>query len=1126
MKARFSCYARCALVSMLTGQAGLLPAGACRTGEVMTMRSVLCAVATATALAAVPAGAAVAKADQPGHPAASAARGAGAVAVAHAGQRISTTGLHMVSGVVRDQTGRGLSGVCILADGAGGVVRTARTSANGSYELSLPRAGTYSVQYRDCSAGRASVAATARHQVQVGASPITALSATILTRSGKETGEQVPAVAGIIAPKRQRIMLAPAGEVIEDGRARQQAAGSAKPAVITGRVTAPSGRPLAGVCMWIVGTYFAAGTSTSKRGVYRFEIAGGGIAGHKYPVEFDSSCGNSDPFVPIAPGRWAPEWYKDKFAGSEATTVPLRTGKTTRGINAVMQRGGEVSGTIDGSDHRPIKDGCAVLTNSAGAEFGQAVTNAKGQYTITGLDQGRYRLVGLGACGTTGDYAPRWYPHAASIKKAQVVDVRRGHRTSNVSVTLQKLGTVTGFVRFGGRTGRPLHGICVNVFSPTNPEAGGFAVSRKNGSYVVDGLATGRYDVQAAAGCGNNGNYAPAQYPHAVQVADGRTTSGISLSMRAGGTLTGTITDAATAKPLSGICVSDASGDFAVSGKNGSYKIDQLPAERTNVEFNGGCGNAGSYAPQYYDDQVAQEAARRVTVTAGHVTRRINAAMRPGATIAGLVTNPAGQPVARVCVAIEPPAYLSEPGPIGGDTVTNATGSYEESNLAPGDYAVAFFSGCLGPSNTARAQWFKGQPGQATAGLVDAAAGAEVSGVDAAVSRGGAISGTVTSTAGSPIDFDCVTAFSRRTGQPSGFQSNSGSGLYTISSLAPGRYTVVASDCYLGSSLSPSAYRSAVTVRAGATTKNIALTLPPGGTVAGRIVQASNGRPVRDACVEATSVSSAAADLGFDGAALTGRVGTYKITGLRAGSYRIEIYPSCADINLRSITLPHTVRVTPGTVRAGVNASLRAGGSIAGLIAGPAGAAEAGACAEAFELPGGLAAVGTAGAHGSYVLTGLTPGSYKVKFGDQTCSDNAPGLGTQWYSGAAGSGSATVVTVTAGQTASAIDGSLPADGTISGSVTGTSASPLTGICISAVPVVKTGLPVFTVSANGAYTLADIQPGRYRVEFQAGCGGVSVKTQWWQDAVSSTTAKIVNVRPGDTVSDIDAVMTST
>ena len=1096
----------------------------------MRMRAGQGIVTIAAALALIlPAGAAVAQPRQPG---ASGARAgdASTSAALRAGQGMSLTSRHLVTGVVRDLSGRSLGGVCVLTAGADGVVREARTSADGRYEMSLPHPGTYAVSYRDCETGKAGApmfTAAAARQIQIGAATLTALPAATVRLASQPASDNSPQAAGITLPREGRI-LRPGSAA---GRPGPDAGESGPPDVggVAGRVTNPAGQPLAGVCAWVIEETrqggFAEGHATSRNGTYK--IGEDDFYPGRFLVLFTSNCGgaNVNPFVPIAPGPWAAQWYKGKFAQSKATKVRLRAHKVTRGIDAVMQRGGEVSGTIYGADHRPLEHGCAVLTSASGEEFGQAVANPTGEYTITGLDPGSYRVTGLGSCSGMSDYAQTWYPHAASLRTAQVIKVRLGHRTRGINMTLEQLGTVTGIVRFGGRTGRPLGGVCVSVTSPTNMSDFGSATSGKNGEYVVDGLPAGRYQVQAYAGCGNSGNYLSATYPHRVHVADGRTTSGINLYMQDGGTLTGTVTAAATGRPLAGICVFDENGDGAVSGKNGAYTIDELPTERTTVSFNGGCGNRGSYAPQNYDNQVAVEAAREVRVTAGQVTAGINAAMLPGATIAGWVTSPHGRPVPGVCVEIVP-AGQSGFGIYGGSATTNKAGSYVEANLAPGGYAVAFFSGCLGPSNAAQIQWFKGQPAAAAAGLVDVSAGADASGIDAVVSPAGAIAGTVHSVTGRPIDFDCMTAISRRTGQASGFQSSLGSGTYTISSLAPGTYTVVAEDCYAGSSFAPGIDRHPVTVRAGVTTRKVTLTLSPGGVVAGRITKASNGQPDRGACVEATPVSGSAAEFGLIGVSVTSHSGRYKITGLRTGSYRIQVYPNCGGF---AMTLPHLVRVTQGKVTAGVNASLPAApatGSIAGLVTGPGAAAVPGACVEAYQIPGGLVGMTTADARGRYRVTGLTPGRYKIEFGDPSCSDSPADLGTQWFDRAAGSGAATVITVTAGHTVSAINGTLPADGTITGTVTGTSASPLTGVCVSAVPAAKDEQADFTVSAAGAYTLADLQPGRYRVEFQAGCGKTGVITQWWQHARSRRAAKIITVSPGDTVSRVDAVMRGT
>jgi hypothetical protein len=1071
-------------------------------------RLVLAAVATATAIALVPAGAAMA---QPGSGGLSPARAPATP------QRTSLTAVHLVTGVVRDQSGRPVSDACVLAASATGQVKIARTGSAGQYQLALPRTGAYTLSYRTCAAGHAATGPVLSRHIVVGASAITSLPAMTVDQHATTSRPSALAAAGVVVPAHQRIIRLQPGQMFAGGRAQPAVAGDSSAAVVTGKVTNPAGHALSGTCAWIVGSTFAVGVSTDKDGVYRFDISGGGVPNGRYPVQFDSSCLSSDPFGPIAPGRWAPQWYQAKFAAAGANKVLVKAGKTTRGINAMMRPGGEVSGTVAGSDHRRLKNACAVLTDSAGQEFGQAFTNAKGQYTITGLDPGNYRLLAVPACrGGTSDYGQTWYQRAATVRQARVIKVRLGHRTGGINVVLPKLGTITGFVRLGGKTGKPLAGMCVNVFSPSNFEAGGFATSQRTGKYVVQGLPAGRYQVEAnVGGCGNNGNYAQANYQGTVRVAAARTTSGINLYMQPGGTLTGKVTNLATGQPVAGICVGDGEGDGAVTANDGTYAIKQLPAERTAVGFSGGCGNAGSYAPQYYDNQAVQEAASTVTITAGHTTGAIDAALLPGATISGTLQNAAGRAARGICVFLTPGAPGAGSLPFFGSAITGTGGSYTEANLAPGSYAVAFFAGCEGPSNAAALQWFKGQPDSRTAGLVATAAGQTVTGVDARLGRGGGISGTVTA-AGQPVDFDCVYAVNQATGAEAGFEANSGAGQFTLSALPAGRYWVTGYDCLEGSNLAPATAPQLVTVRAGYTTGKVRIDLARGGTIEGRVTTAASGSPVRNGCVTAGPVGAAAVHGLFGGFAQTSRTGSYKITGVAAGQYRIFIYPDCAGTqpNLVPLTLTHLVRVRTGKVTAGVNASLRRGAQIVGFVTGPAAQAEPGVCVEVFRLPGGLVETEATDAHGKYTASGLAPGSYKLEL-NNGCSDGGTGLGIRWVQG---------LTVQTGVVAVNVNVSLPADGTISGSVTGTGPAPLTGVCVSAVPVAAGQSTVYAVSGAGSYTLAFLTPGKYRVEFQAGCGKSGVKTQWWDAAASSATAKVITVAAGATVSGIDAALT--
>ncbi len=65
-------------------------------------------------------------------------------------------------------------------------------------------------------------------------------------------------------------------------------------------------------------------------------------------------------------------------------------------------------------------------------------------------------------------------------------------------------------------------------------------------------------------------------------------------------------------------------------------------------------------------------------------------------------------------------------------------------------------------------------------------------------------------------------------------------------------------------------------------------------------------------------------------------------------------------------------------------------------------------------------------------------------------------------------------------------------------------------------------PVIAVTAgDGSYSLINLPPGQYHVEFSIGCGDSGFATQWWQQATSEQTATIINVAANGAVTGIDA-----
>ena len=127
----------------------------------------------------------------------------------------------------------------------------------------------------------------------------------------------------------------------------------------------------------------------------------------------------------------------------------------------------------------------------------------------------------------------------------------------------------------------------------------------------------------------------------------------------------------------------------------------------------------------------------------------------------------------------------------------------------------------------------------------------------------------------------------------------------------------------------------------------------------------------------------------------------------------------------------------------------------------------------------------------------------------------------QWYLGKRSRAVATRVTVTSGMVTSGIDANLALDGSVTGSATGPGGAPLTGVCVTALGA--GAAPVIAVTAGGGYTLADLTPGRYRVEFSSGCGAVGYATQWWKNASSAAAATVITVAADATVTGISAAM---
>jgi 5-hydroxyisourate hydrolase-like protein (transthyretin family) len=157
-----------------------------------------------------------------------------------------------------------------------------------------------------------------------------------------------------------------------------------EPGRISGRVTNSAGTPLGGVTVNVYGS-----------GLFSFEAIKSGFtnANGEYVVEGLSEGDYKVGFFPSDPA-YLSQYYNGRPTIESANLVVVTAGNTTPGIGATLVEGGKISGTVtDAYTHLPLaKIGVGAFASGSEFGFGFATTNAKGEYTITGLPTGSYKV--------------------------------------------------------------------------------------------------------------------------------------------------------------------------------------------------------------------------------------------------------------------------------------------------------------------------------------------------------------------------------------------------------------------------------------------------------------------------------------------------------------------------------------------------------------------------------------------------------------------------------------------------------------------------------------------------------------------------------------------------------------
>lgn len=253
--------------------------------------------------------------------------------------------------------------------------------------------------------------------------------------------------------------------------------------VISGTVTrASDGDPLEGVwvCAW---------------GSYEDEF--------EEPCEETGSDGTYSLIVPEDEYRiefwrgfesnYVAQYYEGAEFWDEADPVEVSGGQTRAGIDAALEVGASIRGTVTAADTGFPVEGAWVCADGSHGRTGCGESSSDGSYAILGLPAGDYVVqFGLG-WSERFDLAPQFYDGKPRRIEATTLELDRGEARDEINAALTIGARIEGTIT-AAATGSPIAGLIVCAID-ADEELVVCDESNLAGRYRLEGLATGAYKV-------------------------------------------------------------------------------------------------------------------------------------------------------------------------------------------------------------------------------------------------------------------------------------------------------------------------------------------------------------------------------------------------------------------------------------------------------------------------------------------------------------------------------------------------------------------------------------------------------------------------------------------------------
>jgi hypothetical protein len=359
-----------------------------------------------------------------------------------------------------------------------------------------------------------------------------------------------------------------------------------------------------------------------------------------------------DYFVLADPALAAGQYYLPTFFDDAATIDDAQVvsvgAEDVSGIDIEVSAGGSIAGVVTDAATGLEVDGIDLdLFDNDGRRLeSDSRTSSDGSYEIGVLPPGSYRM--RADPSVFDGYAITYYVDAIGLSGSAPIQVSPGGPTTGIDLELEPSGRISGAVV--ATIGGPVDAIDIDVYDAATAErlVQG-AESGPDGSYVVNRLKSGQYKLRAdpAIEDGLALRYYDARSTRAtadpITVKRGLTTSGITLVLEPGATISGQVTDTAGENPIENVDVAlvqagtlvdfdqvertDADGRYVLFAvEAGSYLVRGQP--RANEPF----------GATWFGDVADSDLATVIPVAAGAEVTGIDIALpEPGGRLASFV---------------------------------------------------------------------------------------------------------------------------------------------------------------------------------------------------------------------------------------------------------------------------------------------------------------------------------------------------------------------------------------------------------------------------------------------------------------------------------------------------------